>query len=239
MLSGLEEDLYRVETYTQDFSEGTIHKYHLLNYFTSSGPVLIEEYEIPQQSENRFTLIYSLRNDGSTDTATNVSVELFTSDTNVTNIIGTPYYGNIAPGQVKSSSSNPHVIYTQNNPSSVDIKARIFSNDNYLWSDSITVTGLTAIEENENNLPAEFALLQNNPNPFNLSTLIQYSLPETSNVSLKIYNTSGQEIATLVDGHQQAGRYEVTFNTENLQRGLYFYSITANDYALVKKMLIR
>jgi len=65
----------------------------------------------------------------------------------------------------------------------------------------------------------------NYPNPFSSKTQIDYNLPETANVILKVYNLVGQEISTLVNSVQEKGKYTVTFNGDNLRNGLYFYSI--------------
>jgi len=187
LLSGLEEDIYIVETYTHDPSAGTIHKYHLLNYFSTIGPVVFDNYEI-QQGANFFTLKYYLRNDGSTNTATAVSAVILTTDTNVTSTGGTVHFGNIAPGEVKSSFFFPR-INTQNNPTSIDFIVHIFSNGNFFWSDSFTVlVPPVGIAENETTLPIEYALKQNYPNPFNPSTRINYQIPDGGLVSLQVYN---------------------------------------------------
>jgi len=88
------------------------------------------------------------------------------------------------------------------------------------------------------NLPDKFELMQNYPNPFNPSTKISYSLPEKSNVKLKVYNTLGQEVVTLVNKSQEAGSYNLIFNAEKLSSGVYFYSIRTNENASVKKMIL-
>ncbi|MHA2055656.1 MAG: PHB depolymerase family esterase, partial [Candidatus Hodarchaeales archaeon] len=196
LLSGMEEDIYGVETYTHDFSLGTIHKPHLLNYFTTIGPVVVDNYEL-QQGANVFTLQYSLRNDGSTNTAAAVSAVVLTTDINVTSTGGTIHFGNIAPGQANSSFFFPR-ISTQNNPSSIDFIVHIFSKGHFFWSDSLTVTlPVTGIAENETNLPIEYALKQNYPNPFNPTATIQYEIPELGLVELKIYDLLGNEVAEL------------------------------------------
>ncbi len=82
-------------------------------------------------------------------------------------------------------------------------------------------------------LPKEYSLSQNYPNPFNPSTVISYSLPVNSLVTLKIYNLLGQEVATLVDENKKAGSYRVEFNSavggRQLASGVYFYRLVAGD----------
>ena len=94
------------------------------------------------------------------------------------------------------------------------------------------------VVEVEVNPPLTFGIEQNYPNPFNPSTLIKYSIAKDVNVNISVYNTIGEKVATLVNGFQQAGRYEVNFNAGNLTSGVYFYTIEAGDYKAVKKMLL-
>lgn len=77
--------------------------------------------------------------------------------------------------------------------------------------------------------PTEYELAQNYPNPFNPSTIISYSIPEESFVSIKVYDLLGKEIATLVDERQTAGNYQKSFNANGLSNGVYFYRIQTNS----------
>ena len=83
-----------------------------------------------------------------------------------------------------------------------------------------------------------FKLSQNYPNPFNPSTTIQYSIPGSGNVSLRIYNALGEVVADLVNEYQQPGIYKVNFNAEVLDSGIYFYKLNMNNYSSVKKMIL-
>ena len=86
--------------------------------------------------------------------------------------------------------------------------------------------------------PESFRLYQNYPNPFNPSTKIRYMLPASTRVRLTVYNALGQEVAQLVQGLQDAGYHEVTFDAAPLAGGVYFCRITANAYISIVKMLL-
>src|ERR1035437_7164455 len=113
--------------------------------------------------------------------------------------------------------------------------------------DDITIadsTGYTGINDFKGIIPSEFQLSQNYPNPFNPSTVIRYSLPYTSKVVLKIYNSLGQEVMTLKNEINTAGIYEVQFKSSNLSSGVYFYQLNAESvdgnqsFTSTKKMIL-
>ena len=85
-----------------------------------------------------------------------------------------------------------------------------------------------------------YSLFQNYPNPFNPSTIISYQLPKAGNVTLKVYDVLGREVATLVDEYRNAGSYNVQFTMNNVQlsSGIYFYQLKACDFVETKKMLL-
>jgi len=86
--------------------------------------------------------------------------------------------------------------------------------------------------------PVEFELSQNYPNPFNPSTTIKFSIPEATMVTLKVFNTLGEEVALLVDRFMDSGIHEINFDAIGLNSGMYFYRIQAGDFAQVKKMTL-
>ncbi len=97
----------------------------------------------------------------------------------------------------------------------------------------------------ETSVPAGFELAQNYPNPFNPSTVIRYSIPQVSRVSLTIYNITGQQIATLVDGVQAANNYQIQWTADAIPSGVYFYRLDAQTLdgrnqriSQVKKMIL-
>jgi hypothetical protein len=86
--------------------------------------------------------------------------------------------------------------------------------------------------------PTDFTLDQNYPNPFNPTTNIVYAVPSDSRVTLKIYNSIGQEVATLVDYHQIAGQYVATWDAKGMASGVYIYRMQAGSTVLTKKMTL-
>lgn len=109
--------------------------------------------------------------------------------------------------------------------------------------DANTVTEpLVTSVENGLITPREFALFQNYPNPFNPSTRIQYTLLKAVQVTLKVYNVLGLEVATLVNNRQEAGSYNVLFNTNtrslNLSSGVYFYRLETGTFVSTRKMTL-
>jgi hypothetical protein len=87
-------------------------------------------------------------------------------------------------------------------------------------------------------LPDAYALTQNFPNPFNPTTMIQYALPSAGPVTLRVYNMLGQEVSTLVNQVQAAGRYTVRFDAGSLASGLYFYRVQSGTFSAVKTMVL-
>ncbi len=86
--------------------------------------------------------------------------------------------------------------------------------------------------------PSVFALEQNYPNPFNPSTMISYSIPQNSFVTIKVYDIIGNEVATLVNQTQEAGKYDIRFDANNLSNGVYLYSIKTDNFTSTKKMIL-
>jgi len=86
--------------------------------------------------------------------------------------------------------------------------------------------------------PKKFTLLQNYPNPFNPSTTINFELPISNFVSLKVYDMMGKEVASLVNENKAAGFYSVKFDASKLSSGIYFYKIQAGDFSATKKLML-
>ena len=88
-------------------------------------------------------------------------------------------------------------------------------------------------------IPSEFRLMQNYPNPFNPETKIDFSIPVSSLVTLKIYDVTGKEVSLLVNEYKNTGNYSVSYTAgSNLNSGVYFYKITAGEFIAVKKFML-
>ncbi|MBK7258007.1 MAG: T9SS type A sorting domain-containing protein [Ignavibacteriae bacterium] len=97
---------------------------------------------------------------------------------------------------------------------------------------------LSAADDRPPIAPSGFALLQNYPNPFNPSTMIRYAVPSSSFVTVRVYNTLGEEVATLVDGMQGAGVHEVRFDGAALATGVYLCRMQSGSFVEARKLLL-
>lgn len=103
----------------------------------------------------------------------------------------------------------------------------------------ITQAQIVGISNINGNIPGDFALEQNYPNPFNPSTTIRFAMPIASTVTLKVYDISGKEVATLINNQLlTAGVKEFFFNAATLSSGVYFYTLEAEGFRETKKMLL-
>jgi len=111
-----------------------------------------------------------------------------------------------------------------------------------LDSSTLAKIGVTrfpsSVEIIDNNFPSQFVLKQNYPNPFNPETVIEFSLPQNSFVSIKVYDTVGNEISELFRGEKDAGNYKVNFNGQNLSSGIYYVKMNAGTFSNTIKMVL-
>jgi len=107
----------------------------------------------------------------------------------------------------------------------------------YAAIQNVLNTGVTGVKQIEG-LPVKYELGQNYPNPFNPTTVISFTIPQAGNISLKVYNALGQEVATLLDEYKDAANYQVNFNASNLSSGVYFYTLNVNGFTQTKKMML-
>jgi hypothetical protein len=97
---------------------------------------------------------------------------------------------------------------------------------------------LSGMQNPFDNLPKKFELHQNYPNPFNPATTIKYDLPYPAKVRIDVYNILGQRVLTLVDDNKPAGFHSIQLNAYQLASGMYFYTIKADQFVKIKRMLL-
>ncbi len=105
----------------------------------------------------------------------------------------------------------------------------------FLYSGGAIYTG---IDDLFSDLPRSFELYQNYPNPFNPVTNIKFALPKTSKVKIDVFNILGQHVATLLNTNKPAGYHIINFDANRFASGLYFYTIAADNFYKVKKMML-
>ncbi|MCL6493882.1 MAG: T9SS type A sorting domain-containing protein [Ignavibacterium sp.] len=136
--------------------------------------------------------------------------------------------------QVNPTTYRAHIIYLADRTTGVGpFDSQLTDNDLIYTTFDITVTSADPTP-----VASTFELAQNYPNPFNPSTNIKYSIAERSNVTIKVYDMLGSEVATLVNQVQDAGTHNVVFNASNLASGMYVYTITAGNFTASKKMML-
>ena len=107
-----------------------------------------------------------------------------------------------------------------------------------LYVDRIRVIYPTWTSIEDKMVPSEYCLHQNYPNPFNPLTKISFEIAQAGNISLDVYDISGNRISSLMNGFQNAGSYSVEFSADYLPTGVYFYRLQAGNWIDTKKMLI-
>ncbi|MCW8805784.1 MAG: T9SS type A sorting domain-containing protein [Ignavibacteriaceae bacterium] len=120
----------------------------------------------------------------------------------------------------------------------VQIQVGTFHNPNQRTTINFVATTDPTLSVRDNSLIESYNLSQNYPNPFNPSTKINYKIEEPGLVQLKVYNVLGVEVATLVDAQQNSGNYTADFNAAKLSSGVYFYSLSVNNFTQTRKMIL-
>jgi len=225
-----------------NWSQQVIPSFHFFDIFfidNLTGWVTGEYLGLPH-----YTTIFKTTDGGTSwnetpfGTNENLSSVYFTD-----NMKGWAVGGNDNPEGIVYYTSDGGANWTLQNIPSVNFLYRVFFFDeNAGWASghlgTIIATDNPVPVELGLSAPTEFSLEQNYPNPFNPQTTITYSIPSGRFVKLTVFNTTGEEIETLVNEYKTEGTHEITFNAENLPSGIYFYKIDAGDFSLAKKMVL-
>jgi len=140
-------------------------------------------------------------------------------------------HGNSNSTKVYSFTDDILKMLSLNHSLTISYRLKQIDNDgNYSFS---TIAVVKA-----ENAPIEFALYQNYPNPFNPVTMISFSVPVKTLVTLSVYDLLGKEIAVLLTEVKEPGEYDVQFNAEKLAAGVYYYTLISGDERLTQKLIL-
>ena len=160
------------------------------------------------------------------------------AESNVDTTIDARGYKNIiVPWYIPLSLSlNNLRIYAVIDPDNA-ITNEVHEDNNMGWAPAVALGSITSVAS-DRLIPQKFLLYQSYPNPFNPTATIKYELPNSSKVTIKVFDILGQEVKTLVNEFKSAGKYSVQFNGEGLSSGIYFYRLQAGNYVNTKKMIL-
>lgn len=135
---------------------------------------------------------------------------------------------------IVSSSSNENALRIKYQLNGIENNLILTNGEEMLINEPVSF-----IKVKKENLPKNFVLKQNFPNPFNPVTKISFYIPEDSRIKLKVFNLQGELVDILIDGHFSAGNHSVIFNGSNLSSGVYFYELTGETgFRDIKKMIL-
>jgi len=210
--------------------------------FTTAGPLVVDSIlSVHFPAMKRFSTMPYLKNIGNSLPITGVSMKIICEDPWIINFPGvTVSFPTIQPGTTSISNAVVALYYDSTSfPGYFNLKFEIMSDGWCYWKDSLRFEPvIVGIDEETNEIPTEYFLSQNFPNPFNPNTMISWQSPVGSWQTLKVYDVLGNEIATLADEYKPAGRYQVEFDASRLASGIYFYQLRAGEYISVKKMIL-
>jgi len=194
--------------------------------------------------EQQWITTYSYQNEG--DVARSISVDnkggIYVTGQSWTGIFGTRH--DFATIKYNTSGEQQWVVRTTATGNEVPVKIAVDSTGNvYVAGNSghyltIKYNQLTGISPIANELPNEYKLYQNCPNPFNPMTKLRFNLKQSSNTKLVVYNILGKEITTLVNENLSPGSYVVDWDGSAYPSGIYFYKIEAATFSDVKLMIL-
>jgi N-acetylneuraminic acid mutarotase len=245
--AGPEEKLYYVDLKVKQVSgETIIHRMNNMASFTTIGPLTVEDYSFTSSDTifnpgDNLRIYLTLKNNSPTVTARNIEAKLFSLDTFVT--IGTTFsrsFGNIAAGGYSKSGSSYSIEISEECPANTpkSILVEVTSDGYIFWRDTLTILVVSHSTLTEENTFQQSALIQNFPNPFSQFTTFRFALPKSGFVMLRVYDSFGKEVRSLVNKPLNAGEHFVNFNSDNLTDGIYYYRLKTGDMILTGKVLL-
>jgi len=217
------------------------------SHFTTIGPIVYDGQDSLFINGNRYYFNLTLANNGMITTASDLSAKISTSDTCIVSYsTGTASYGDIQAAESITPSAGNYFDATVNSNCAtteeqfIPFDIEILSDGYTYWKDSfeLRVPPIIGVKDEIAGLPTEYSLSKAYPNPFNPTTTIEYTLSQSGEVSLIIYNLLGQEVTRLVDVNQKAGYYRVTWDASNMTSGVYLYRLQAGEFVQTRKMVL-
>jgi uncharacterized delta-60 repeat protein len=229
----------------ESVGSGTSRDYATVKYNSSGTELWVARYNGPGNSDDYATAL-------AIDASGNVYVTGGSEGSGTYSDFATVKYNSSGTEQWVARYNGPGNKYDRATALAVDESGNVYVTGYYLSGDwgkytTIKYTQITtSIGEIGTNVPDKFALEQNYPNPFNPTTTIRFSIPQSSYVTLKIYDLLGQEIETLVNENLPAGQYKSEWNAAGYSSGVYFYRLLAgpvsggqaDGFAEVRKLIL-
>jgi hypothetical protein len=234
------EDFYTISVTAFDITNSGSFSLPNATRFTTAGPVVIDSIYVFEGSNN-FAVRPYLKNQSIITTITKAAVKVICNDPWIVSI--TPSIRDLPDILPDSTVSSPNMFFvivdTSIFPGYFNFEVEVISEGWVYWKDTLRVPQVVLVDD-EIPVPLSFKLEQNYPNPFNPSTKISWQLPKAANVTIKIFNALGEEVATLVDNeYQNVGTHSSLFIiNSSLTSGVYFYQLKAGEYVNTKKMIL-
>ena len=229
------EDFYTLSVSTIDEQTNKYFNTSDISRFTTAGPLIVDSVQY-KKIGNLYYARPFVENKSRTTTIKNAKINILCNDPWVTSIAGVKL-PDIPPGTTMGSSTWGVIHYIDSLfHNTFNLKFDITIDDWTYWKDS---TDLIIAGISDNIIRTlTFNLEQNYPNPFNPITKIKYSIPNSSFVTLKVFDILGRELETLINEEKTAGIYEIDFDASQLSSGVYFYQIKAGEFIQTKKMIL-
>ncbi len=143
----------------------------------------------------------------------------------------------LQPGESREFSVHIFTM-TQEGSATVVVEAHNLANPSESYAHTLTGRTSPVSVENET-LPGEFSLGQNFPNPFNPSTLVEFNLPGSGEVSLSLYDVTGKKVIEAANSYFEAGRHSIRIDASSLPSGVYMYRLVSGQFSATKKMILQ
>jgi len=226
--------IFTIDIHTESQMAQTIKLLPNMARFTTIGPVVLSEVKYTSTDtvanyNDRLFFRMKLSNKGSSGTAENLFLSLASADSALKVDSRESAINDIDPGLGMWSDGVFWFKVLSDSVMTSRVYVNIKSESSVLWQDSFYVDILSGLENRSVEMPTAFSLEQNYPNPFNPVTHIGFQIPKTANVTLKIFNMLGKEVATLVADRLNPGSYRYSFDGSNLASGVYYYRLNTNQ----------